>query len=1373
MGFPIVSPILRKLLGTRNERMVKRYMRIVDQVNAYEAAIRPLTDAELRARGEEYRERMKKGEKAYDLIPEVFAVAREVMDRAVGIRNVFNSEHKFDPSLLSGEAREAFDRVHAEIARTEPATPTGAFLGCEAPVPAWVFVDIPVVLYDAVRALYPESKPPFRARPFDVQIIGGVVLYEGKIAEMKTGEGKTIVAPLATYLAVLEGRQVHVVTVNDYLVQRDRDWTFPFFRALGLTVGAIHPQHMQSPQGKRNAYACNVVYGTTSEFGFDFLRDNMKMSVAEQVQKKRDFAVVDEVDSILIDEARTPLIISGMAHQYQPRYQLADQLARHLVEKQREWDTADARVQSCLVEISGLEGDIRNARDKAKVPALKDRLDAARNRLPQLEADRDRFTRFYEVEMDKKRATLTHEGTAEAQRKAGVGSFYVGDNIDLPHLLENAIRAHAVYQRDRDYVVAPEKPGEDPGVIIVDQNTGRKMVGRQWSDGLHQAVEAKEGVRVKEETQTMATITVQNFFKMYKKLAGMTGTADTEATEFHEIYRLDVICIPTNVPVVRDDRQDRVYLSQKDKWAAIVEEIKRFHDAGRPVLVGTTSVEKSETLSEMLTKKYQIRHEVLNAKQHEREAEIVAGAGQLGAVMIATNMAGRGTDIKLGRVTREQLIEHWKRRSICPREVQPDWDDAKIVAACYRLIAPKELDLRKNEVDPMSDDQIRHALLARWATEHCLIADKKASAMSDDDLLAELDASGTCLLHRLRMYGSVEDLGGLHVIGTERHEARRIDNQLRGRSGRQGDRGSSRFFLSLEDDLMKMFAGETTLKVLSRLGMKEGDHIEAPILSRAVERAQRKVEERNFLWRKNILEYDEIMNVQRKAFYGTRQRILEGREIKELIFELIGDAVADSAATYLDKNYAATCMSEWVREKLGVLIEPDRLRGKDREDLHKAVTINAKEENAATLRVTLPEFLPPDGDRAEWDWKGLLDWANPRYKLDLKVDAVRDKSIEDLTRILEEAGDRLIDETDLTPLDQYLAPNFAHKEFANWANSKFDADLKPEDFKDLEDAEAAIEMVMSRAEAAYRRREITYPIDFALDMTTANLQRDPKAALEQLMNWSRMRYGVEFTPQTIVNTKPSEIRDRLLKAAEAWTDDRIAARAKDAFVKGREVETVEQWLVQNYAIRMTEEEREAFAANPESAVIDKIKAALRAELTQFERWILLQIYDTAWKDHLHAMDQVRDAIGFRSFSQKDPRIEFKREGARLFDEMQETVRQKVTDLIFKARLSPQVPARPARPPGAPGEATLPAGQAPAPQPARPAAPPQPAQHATAAAAALAARNRADAEQADRAGAGTATQDAPKQRRVPVTVGRNEPCPCGSGKKYKQCCGQKQ
>ncbi len=1418
MGFPIIGTMGKMIFGTRNERMVKRYLRIVDQVSAREEETRKLTDQEIRAKTEVFRKRIENGEKTVDMIPEVFAIAREVMDRAVGIRNIFNPNEHFDPTQLPAEARRAYDDVKAEIERTPPRDPVGDLLGCHpgTPVPSWVFVDIPNVIYEAVRELYPQSKPPFRARPFDVQIIGAMVLYEGRIAEMRTGEGKTIVAPLSCYLSILEGKQVHVVTVNDYLVQRDRDWTFPFFRALGLTVGAIHPYHMQPPHEKQLAYQCNVVYGTTSEFGFDYLRDNMKLSVQDQVQKNRHIAIVDEVDSILIDEARTPLIISGPAHEHSPRYAMADKLARHLLEKQKEWNNADQKVQSCKVEISGLEGDIRNARDKDKIPALKERMDAARKRLPHLEHERDKFTQFYEVELDKKKATLTHDGITEAQRSASVGSFYVGDNVDLPHLLEQAIRAHTVYQRDRDYVIAPDEEGT-PSVIIVDQSTGRKMIGRQWSDGLHQAVEAKEAVPIKQETQTMATITIQNFFKLYKKLAGMTGTADTEATEFYEIYHLDVIAIPTNLPMIRNDRNDLVFMSVKDKWQAIVDEIKAFHDVGRPVLVGTTSVEKSEMLSEMLSRKYNIKHEVLNAKQHEREAEIIAHAGELGAVMIATNMAGRGTDIKLANFTAEQLIEHWKRRGICPANITPDMSEDKIVSAVYRHIAQKELGLSKGDAQNMSDEDIRLGLLRHWYNQYCWGAQGKAESLNEKQLIAALDQSGGCLLHQLRMFKEVADLGGLHVIGTERHESRRIDNQLRGRSGRQGDNGSSRFYLSLEDDLMKMFAGPRVLTILSKLGMKEGDAIEHPMLTKSVGRAQRKVEERNFLIRKNILEYDEVMDHQRHVFYDTRQGVLEGRGVKQLIFEHIDDSVRDAVETYLDKLYAPKCMAEWVREKLNVSIEPERMRGKDRDDVHRLIIYDAKDEIQNVIRVTIGEYLPGDiefgkgklveADESDWDLKGLVDWANANFKANVTLSEIQKLSKEEIITRLELAAVKLIDEADLAPMDQYLVPNYGAQKLAEWAANKFAGEFKAEEFAKFEKTEDATEALMTKARETYSKREITYPIDFALEMTTAAIQHNPQQALEQFCAWVKARYELDWQPNALPSASPLELRKLLIEEAEKWDESRISERAEKALIGGgggRTPEQLDQWVQSNLNMRLTKEERERAVDDPKTVIEEKIGAVLRAELTQFERWVLLQILDQAWKDHLYSMDQLKESIGLRSFSQKDPRIEYKREGARLFDEMHMTIRDKVTDLIFKAKLTPQIAPRPQAPPpamveptstmtgttsavnsrmGGPGAAAAGPGAGPAAvpggqgiPPVQPVRPAQPAIAAAAAAAVGTAAQRRDLEVAERASRGEEgpTRSAPKKQpaRAVATVGRNEPCPCGSGKKYKQCCGKR-
>jgi len=1349
MGVPIFGPLARKIFGTRNQRMVKRYLCVVAEVNLFEPSMRPLTDTQLRAKTAEFKRRYKAGEKTMALMPEIFAVAREAMDRAVGLRNIFNPACNFDPAQLPAHARELFDATHAIIAATPAAEPVNELLGCNESLPAWQFLDIPPALYEAVRLLFPLSKPPFRARPFDVQIIGGVVLSQGRIAEMKTGEGKTIVGPLACYLACCDDKQVHVVTVNDYLVQRDRDWTFPFFRALGMTVGAIHPTHMQGHEGKRNAYRCDVVYGTTSEFGFDYLRDNMKLRAEEQVQRRRDFAIVDEVDSILIDEARTPLIISGLAEREQPRYEIADTIARELVERQKPWNAADVAVQALRVEMSTLEGDMRNVRDRSKLPEMKKLQQELRAKLPRLEAGRDTHTQYYEVELDKKKAVLTHDGIGEAQKIAGMGSFYVGENIDMPHLLEQSIRAHVVYLRDRDYVVASDDEGQ-MGVVIVDQNTGRKMVGRQWSDGLHQAVEAKEAVRIKEETQTMATITIQNYFKLYKRLSGMTGTADTEATEFHEIYGLDVVSIPTNLPVTRVDREDLVFLGERDKWDAILDEMSRMHDAGRPVLVGTTSVEKSELLSTMLSKRFGIKHEVLNAKQHEREADIVANAGQLAAVMVATNMAGRGTDIKLGRIDREALLEHWKKRNLAPREAHASQSDEAILASVHRHLLVTRVKMDRKEVAAMDDTAARVAILRHWAVEIRPITDKRAATMKEAELLHELDAHGGFQLHRLRLWPNVESMGGLHIVGTERHESRRIDNQLRGRSGRQGDQGSSRFFLSLEDDLMKMFAGKATLGLLSKLGMKEGDSIEAPMLTRAVEKAQRKVEERNFAMRKNILEYDEPMEFHRRGFYGLRQPVIEGRGVRATVLRFVNESAHDAATLYLGADHAGRCLSEWARENFGTSIEPHRFRRKEPTEVHLMILVDAKEEAHGKIELAVSEFMPSEEDAANFDSAGLVNWAKETFKCDLNPQLVRDGDRDGVRNTLEHAAYAMFDAIDMSPVDAYLVPDFKIRELSHWTDRVLGVKMEPSAFHGVDAPRQAAERLLHGVENTYAERERTYAIDFAMDYTTANMQANPQQAIAQFCNWARTRYGLEWSAESLPSNDPTVLRALLESESKLWDQARFAARAQACLDDGRDPDAIAAWFQREGLAVLSVHEREEAAANPEAFVFARLRESHRAELTHFERWVLLQTLDNAWKDHLRSMDQIRDAIGFRAFSQKDPRIEFKKEASRLYEELMVSVRDRIAEVAFKGRLVPQVQQRQQPTPG-----SVPA-ELPSEEPAPSAA------------------QQAAIEAGDRAGNQATDGEAavPVQRAAPAVVGRNEACPCGSGKKFKHCHGAK-
>ncbi|MBX3363920.1 MAG: preprotein translocase subunit SecA [Phycisphaeraceae bacterium] len=1283
-GIPIIGPLMNKLIGSRNERFVKRYWTRVEAINALEPKIRQMSDEQLRSMLGVLRAQRDAGAGVDDLLVESFAVAREAMDRAIGIRSIFNPAvaSRFEADKLPGNLKKLYIETKERLDGLGTRPPTDALLGCTQPVPAYVWGEIPHELYEAVREIYPESRPPFRSRPFDVQLIGGMVLASGKIAEMKTGEGKTIVAPLACFLACVMREQVHVVTVNDYLVQRDRDWTFPFFHALGMTVGAIHPMHMQPEDVKRQMYRCDVVYGTTSEFGFDYLRDNMKRNIEQQVQRRRQFAVVDEVDSILIDEARTPLIISGLAHEDKPRYEMADKLARHLVARQKPWDESEAKVRACKERIKGLEGDIRQVKDKGRVPEMQEQLAEAKRELPELERERDKYVQYFEVHPERKQCHLTHEGIAEAQRTAGMGSFYVDQNMDLPHLLEQSVRAHAVYERDRDYVVMevpdPSFGRPVPSIVIVDVNTGRPMIGRQWSDGLHQAIEAKEGVPIKEETQTVATITIQNFFKMYKRLAGMTGTADTEAQEFHDIYGLDVVSIPTNKPVRRGDFPDMVYLRARDKWESIVDEIKAMHDVGRPILVGTTSVAKSEMLSQMLTRKHGIKHEVLNAKQHDRESVIIESAGQLGAVMIATNMAGRGTDIKLGAFTREQLLDHWLRRGIASRKLTVESSVDDLRRDVYAKIAAAELGVNKREIEGLSAEEIELRMLRHWAFKYTLLSERKMNEMSTDDLRSALSATGKLLLHEVRWFENIEDLGGLHVIGTERHEARRIDNQLRGRSGRQGDRGSSRFYVSLEDDLMKMFGGETLMKVLPRLGLKEGDAIESRMLSKRIEGAQRKVEERNFQIRKQILEYDEVMEHQRQTFYGLRQRVLEGRDVRGLVMEFLQDAVESAADQYLDPGYAGECVAEAVKETMECSIVPDKLRGRDREEMEVFIRREAKAEAKHNIVLTVGEYMPMEGSEVsvDFDSAGLINWAKSHYGIDISAADLREGGEAERRHVIDllySAAEKKIDEADLGGIAEYLDPMYGPQALANWVKERFETTITPQEIVDAQasDETTPAQLIMDRVRELYRKREVEYPVEFAMEMTMALMRQDPKFAAEQLCQWANRRFELKWEPDRLKTTPPAKVKSDLQEAAKRFFEEDHLQKEVAAALACKTDDELDQYFTRRFGVGLPDRMRWLTGEERLDAIKARVENLLRADLLELERSVLLETLDTNWKDHLYAMDQTRDSISFRAFSQQDPRIAFKKEGARLFSDMLRRVRERVSELIFRARISPQ------------------------------------------------------------------------------------------------------
>jgi preprotein translocase subunit SecA len=914
----MISQFLTKIFGSRNQRLLKQYSRVVQTINALEPAMAALSDEDLRAKTDEFKRRLGEGSSLDDLLPEAFAVVREAGKRTLKMRH------------------------------------------------------------------------------FDVQLIGGMVLHHGKIAEMRTGEGKTLMATLPAYLNALAGKGVHIVTVNDYLAQRDADWMGRLYSFLGLGVG-VNLSHIEA-EAKRAAYAADITYGTNNEFGFDYLRDNMAMRAEERYQRSLYFGIVDEVDSILIDEARTPLIISGQAEDRTEIYHRMNEVAP-LLSKQ---------------------------------------------------ADENGSGDFW-VDEKNHQILLSESGHAKAEEiLARVGllpqgaSLYEPAYINLVHQLYAALRAHHLFFRDQHYVVQNDE------VIIVDEFTGRLMQGRRWSDGLHQAVEAKENVAIQSENQTLASITFQNYFRMYGKLSGMTGTADTEAYEFQEIYGLETVVIPTHNPMIRDDRLDQVYRTSKERHAAIIADIRDCHTRGQPVLVGTTSIEASELLSGML-KKEGLPHQVLNAKQHEREAEIVAQAGRPKMVTIATNMAGRGTDIVLGGNVEKQC---------------------ELIEATENLSASE----KQSRIEKMRGE---------WKELHALVIRE----------------------------------GGLHIVGTERHESRRVDNQLRGRSGRQGDPGSSRFYLSLEDPLLRIFAGERINKIMVMLKMPEGEAIEHGMVTRSIESAQRKVEARNFDIRKQLLEYDDVSNDQRKTIYQLRNELLDSKDVSERISDL--------------------------RE--GVITDLFR------------------------------QHVPADSVEEQWDIDGLTKTLAGELQLPL-------------------------------PLREWL-------------------DKEP----DLGD-EAMLERTIERAGEAYRTK--------------------------------------------------------------------VPVGAEDSF-------------------------------------------------HQYERYVMLQILDSHWREHLAALDHLRQGIHLRGYAQKNPKQEYKREAFELFGMLLESVKLEVTRTLtavqIKSEESIEVPD------------------------SAPALENVSYQHADPAASASAEDPAAEALAPSREGEG----DSSKQPfvRYGDKIGRNDPCPCGSGKKYKQCHGR--
>ena len=1142
------------------------------------------------------------------------------------------------------------------------------------------------ILIEAFAVCREAGRRALGMRHFDVQLMGGMVLHRGSIAEMVTGEGKTLVATLPAYLNAIEGKGVHVVTVNDYLARRDMEWMGPLYMSLGLSVGTIQ-SHMDTAERQRS-YECDITYGTNNEFGFDYLRDNMRPAAKDddrypkpyqQVQGPLHYAIIDEVDNILIDEARTPLIISGPAHDDVTRYAKADRISRQLKK--------------------GIH---------------------------------------FEVNEKEHTAHLTDDGIRAAEQLADVESFYTAGHMEWPHLIDNSLKAHHLYKRDVNYIVSNE--GE---VVIVDEFTGRLMPGRNWSDGLHQAVEAKEGVRIKEEYQTLATITLQNFFKLYDKICGMTGTAMTEANEFWKIYKLDVIAIPTNRSLHRINHPDVIYRSEKEKYTAIAEEIERMYKwdtiatakgdvrlgkiaretddsvefvenesrqrevvprteirqmerAGRPILVGTVSIERSELISRMLEQRG-IPHEVLNAKHHQREAEIVAQAGRKGAVTIATNMAGRGTDIILGG------------------------NPEAMAWAQLQAKYPTRLD-----VPPAEWDALVHEIEQR----------------------EQMKAEGR----------EVAGMGGLHIMGSERHEARRIDLQLRGRCGRQGDPGSSRFYLSLEDDLMRIFAGEWVKNILTRLGMKEGEAIESRMVSRRIEGAQKKVEERNFEVRKNLLEYDEVMDEQRKRVYGYRQKILEGVNCKQLILDMIHQQVNQHLDQSLARDYGTETFAKWAGKELSVEFDARDFRGMDFNDAQQYALDQAERKAEGQVYDALDENLPEEADQQEWNWEALAKFANTRWHTSLRDRDLKQIGREKLAEFLIEKASAALRKVDLSAGRVFLEADYGIRAACAWIRQKFGIDLPPDEVRDLPLDEFK-QLVSQRAEAAYREKEIEYPVMAGLShFTTRDTSGHKRYDRESLVEWARDRFHVNLDIEDLKNRQRDEIRALLIEQSRHHADSAIDPVSevesrlqrffdgqplspkllREALDSGR-LKGVSNWLSQDLHYHLSPEAMARMKPDIlKNYMATAVEAQFRPEMLKMERALVLQLLDGAWKDHLLVMDHLKGSVGLRGYAQVDPKVEYKREGMRAFEQMWESIGERVTDLIFRMEELDESFVG----------STWTGGEA---------------RHDEASSATdIAAQQQSAID-------GTQIDHKPQPiRNRQQRVGRNDPCPCGSGKKFKNC-----
>ncbi len=1088
------------------------------------------------------------------------------------------------------------------------------------------------VLPEAFAAVREAGVRYLQMRHYDVQMVGGYILHKGKIAEMMTGEGKTLVASLPAYLNALSGK-VHVVTVNDYLAKRDMEWIGPLHMGLGLSMGAI--QAPMGPDERQREYAADITYGTNNEFGFDYLRDNMKPSARLQVQGPLDYAIVDEIDNILIDEARTPLIIAGPAHDDVTKYPRADRIARQLV------------------------------RDL-----------------------------HFEIKEKEHTCHLTDDGVRKAEELVGVESFYTAGNMEWPHLIDNALKAHHLYKRDVNYVV------EGGEVVIVDEHTGRKMPGRQWSDGLHQAVESKEGVRVKEVTQTMATITLQNYFKLYKKLCGMTGTAMTEANEFAKIYKLDVVAVPTNRPSRRINYQDVIYRTEREKWHAVVDEIAEVHKTGRPILVGTVSIEKSERLSNLLEKRG-VRHNVLNAKFHEREAEIVAQAGRKNAVTIATNMAGRGTDIILGG-----NAEHMA------------WDQLKNKYA-------SRLDVPKREWDELADQ--------------------------------------IALREGMKVEGrQVAELGGLHVIGTERHDSRRIDLQLRGRSGRQGDPGSGRFFLSLEDDLMRIFAGDKVKAMLTWLGMQEGESIEHGMVSRQIEKAQKRVEERHFESRKSLLEYDEVMDHQRKEVYSYRQRILDGVNCRQLIVDMLDKQVDKWAKQFLSPEYRWETAAGFAGQSLGITVDARDIRDMDRDQLVDYLKDESSRQAEGIIEEQINENLPKELDARDWSWQTLASWANRHFGLNINDRELRkiargnedegELNRDEVGVYLQQRADEAIQRFDFSPLDMILAEDFGQKQLSGWLAHHFGVEISPADLGKFEDVQQAIPDVQRRVREKFHDREIRFPVIVGM---SRYLNSGPQADRAGLVEWANKRFETDLTENDLKEKERQEIGEILAARSRkfypsAAAFDQLTEELEETFGEGGQKHrrsvafaSFVEFFRKNFRMQLDLSELEKLTnEQAKNYCLQRVDDVYRAELGQAERILLLEMLDHAWKEHLYYMDHLRSGIGLVGYAQKDPKVEYKREGMKAFEQMWERISEQSTSAVFRleSESSPQFLD------------SLWSNAS--------------AQHTQAQTIAQEYQETSSGEEST----GEAAQAIKTIRNFDQKVGRNDPCPCGSGKKFKNCHG---